>query len=134
MLSVYFYLFEQVYFFLPFHKINVKKKCKENPRFQQRNLDQSFLCVHDTICALILFIWGAVLFLYIWCYLLVYSVPSVCVQCNLYALICFNLYAIYVSQVLLKCLRCEESLICVQNCLLEYRVSFPQNTIFVNSI
>ena len=45
-----------------------------------------FLCVHGTIFALILFIWGAVLFLYIHCYLFAYSVPLVWVQCNLHAL------------------------------------------------
>ena len=51
-----------------------------------------FLCVHGTICALILFMCYAVLFLYIQRYLLSYSVALVCIQCNLHAL-----NAIYVS-------------------------------------
>ena len=49
-------------------------------------LELGFLYVHGTTCALMLFIWGVVLFLYIQCYLLAYSVPLVGVQCNLYAL------------------------------------------------
>ena len=71
-----------------------------------------FLYVHGTICALILFIWGAVLFLYIQCYLLAYSVPLVCLECNLHAL-----NAIYVSQVLLKCLHSKGILMCSRNTL-----------------
>ena len=51
-----------------------------------------FLCVHGTICALILFMCCAVLFLSIQRYLLAYSVALVCIQCNLHAL-----NAIYVS-------------------------------------
>ena len=46
----------------------------------------------------------AVLFLYIQCYLLAYSVPLRCAQRNLYAL-----NAIYVRKVLLKCLPCLHS-------------------------
>ena len=71
-----------------------------------------FLYVHGTICALILFIWGAVLFLYIQCYLLTYSVPLVCLECNLHAL-----NAIYVSQVLLKCLYSKGIFMCSRDTL-----------------
>ena len=132
MLFIQFYLFARVYliFFLPFHKINVNKQCKENPThsIDEFRLGLDFVCVHCTVCALILFIWGAVLFLYIQCYLLAYIVPLVCVQCNLYAL-----NTIYLSQMLLKCLQCYRILMCVQNNLLEYSAFFPQSTIFVIS-
>ena len=46
-----------------------------------------FLCVHDTFYAHNTIHVGAVFFLYIQCYLLAYSVPFMCVQSNLYALI-----------------------------------------------
>ena len=91
---IQFYLFAHVnlnltnLFFLPFLKMNVKKIEQRKPALSRDELrpELDFLCVHDIICALILFIWGAVLFLYILCYLLAYSLPLMCVQCNLFAL------------------------------------------------
>ena len=67
-------------------KSSVKKSRDE------RRPELDFLWVHGTICAQNTVHLGAVLFLYIQCYLLAYSVPLMCVQCNLYAL-----NAIYVS-------------------------------------
>ena len=62
------------FFTIPYNKC--KKVVQRKPAFSidKLILELDFLCLRYTNCALTLFIWGVVLFLYIQCYLRAYSV------------------------------------------------------------